>query len=167
MSRRHLSGGLSDTSGNYRPETICEKPVTGRQAAADTKRGRKIMIRFAAFARAALTAAALATAAASAPAFALSADGQDRRVLIENRSSQSILFVRGSPTTDSSFGNDRIPDRTIGTGQSGIVDFDSGTSACMYDLRVTLADGSNVDRMNVNVCRVSRWTIGNRSNELR
>ncbi|HYJ29043.1 MAG TPA: hypothetical protein VEW25_01720 [Allosphingosinicella sp.] len=123
------------------------------------------MIRFAALARTAFAAAALATAAA--PAFALSADGQDRRVLIENRSSQSILFVRGSPTTDSSFGNDRIPDRTIGSGGSGVVDFDSGSSACMYDLRVTLADGSNIDRMNVNVCRVSRWTIGNRSNELR
>jgi len=125
------------------------------------------MIRFAAFARTAFAAAALAAAAASAPAFAHSSDGQDRRVLIENRSSQTILFVRGSPTTESSFGEDRIPDRTIGTGQSSVVDFDSGSRACMYDLRVTLADGSNVDRMNVNVCQVGRWTIGNRSNELR
>jgi len=125
------------------------------------------MIRFAAFARTAVAAAALAAAAAGAPAFAQSSDGQDRRVLIENRSSQAILYVRGSPTTDPSFGADRIPDRTIGTGQSGVVDFDNGSRACMYDLRVTLADGSNVDRMNVNVCRVARWTIGNRSNELR
>lgn len=123
------------------------------------------MIRFAAFARTACAAAALA--AVAVPAFAQSADGQDRRVLIENRSSQPILYVRGSPTSDSSFGADRIPDRTIGSGQSGVVDFDNGGRACMYDLRVTLADGSNVDRMNVNVCRVSRWTIGNRSNDLR
>jgi hypothetical protein len=126
------------------------------------------MIRFAATTRTAFAAAALAAvAAAAAPAFAQSVDGQDRRVTIENRSSQTILFVRGSPTTDPSFGEDRIPDRTIGRGASDVVDFDNGGSACMYDLRVTLADGSNVDRMNVNVCRVSRWTIGNRSNELR
>jgi hypothetical protein len=123
------------------------------------------MIRIAAFARNVLPAAALV--AAAAPAIAQSADGQDRRLLIENRSSQAILYVRGSPTTDSSFGEDRIPDRLIARGQSSVVDFDSGSRACMYDLRVTLADGSNVDRMNVNVCRVARWTIGERSNELR
>lgn len=126
------------------------------------------MIRVAAFRRTAFAAAALAAAAAvSAPAFAQSADGQDRRVLIENRTSQAILYVRGSPTTDPNFGEDRIPDRTVGSGQSTVVDFDNGSRACMYDLRVTLADGSNVDRMNVNVCQVSRWRIGNRSNELR
>ena len=127
------------------------------------------MISFAAFARAAFPLTALAAvAAASVPAAAqTSRDGQDRRVLIENRASQPILYVRGSPTSDPSFGADRIPDRVIGTGEGTVVDFDSGGSACMYDLRVTLADGSNIDRMNVNVCRVSRWTIGDRSNDLR
>ena len=123
---------------------------------------------FAAFARTAVPLAALAAIAVAAPAAAQTGvDGQDRRVLIENRTSQPILYVRGSPTTDPNFGADRIPDRVIGTGQSGVVDFDNRTRACMYDLRVTLADGSNVDRMNVNVCRVSRWTIGNRTNDLR
>lgn len=126
------------------------------------------MTAFASLARAALSLSALASiAVASAPAAAQSRDGQDRRVLIENQSNQAILYVRGSPTSESSFGDDRIPDRVIGTGQSSVVDFDSGTTACMYDLRVTLADGSNVDRMNVNVCRVSRWTIGNRTNSIR
>ena len=123
---------------------------------------------FAAFARTAFPLAALAAFAAAAPAIAQTGvDGQDRRVLIENRSSQPILYVRGSPTTDPSFGDDRIPDRVIASGQSSVVDFDNRTRACNYDLRVTLADGSNVDRMNVNVCRVSRWTIGDRSNDLR
>lgn len=128
------------------------------------------MTSFAAFARrSALSLTALAAfALAAAPAAAQTGrDGNDRRVLIENRSGQAILYVRGSPTTDSSFGEDRIADRVIGAGQQSVVDFDSGSRACMYDLRVTLADGSNVDRMNVNVCEVSRWTIGSRSNQLR
>jgi hypothetical protein len=126
------------------------------------------MTTFTTFARTALSLTALvAVAAGSAPASAQGRDGQDRRVLIQNRTSQAILFVRGSPTSDSSFGDDRIADRVIGTGQQTVVDFDSGSRACMYDLRVTLADGSHVDRMNVNVCRVSRWTINNRSNDLR
>jgi hypothetical protein len=127
------------------------------------------MIKLDTFARTALSVALVAgIAAASAPASAqASRDGQDRRVLIQNRASQPILYVRGSPTSESSFGEDRIPDRVIASGTRSVVDFDSGTRACMYDLRVTLADGTNVDRMNVNVCRVSRWTIGNRTNDLR
>lgn len=125
------------------------------------------MTSFATFARTAFSFAAFAAAALAAPAAAQSSDGQDRRVLIENRTSQDILYVRGSPTTQSDFGPDRIPDRVIGRGTSSVVDFDSRTRACMYDLRVTLADGSNIDRMNVNVCRISRWTIGNGSNQVR
>lgn len=105
-------------------------------------------------------AAAAAAGIAAFPALAQSADGNDRRVLIENRSGQTIVYVRGSPTTASSFGADRIPDRVLASGQRTTVDFDDGGRACMWDLRVTLADGRNVDRMNVNVCRVSRWTIG-------
>jgi hypothetical protein len=124
------------------------------------------MIRFTAFARSTLALSAAAMIAAG-PAFAQSADGLDRRVMIENRSGQAILYVRGSPTSDPSFGDDRIPDRVIGSGQRSVVDFDSGTRECMYDLRVTLTDGRNVDRMNVNVCQVSRWTIGRRSNTIR
>jgi hypothetical protein len=117
------------------------------------------MIRFTAFARSALALAALAALGAAMPASAQGVDGLDRRILIQNRSAQNILYVRGSPTSHSSYGEDRIPDRIIGRGESSIVDFDNGTRDCMYDLRVTLANGRNVDRMNVNVCRVSRWTI--------
>ncbi|HEX8642741.1 MAG TPA: hypothetical protein VF702_02375 [Allosphingosinicella sp.] len=125
------------------------------------------MTRFATFAGSTLALCSAALIAAATPAFAQTADGFDRRVMIENRSGHGILYVRGSPTSDPSFGEDRIPDRVIGNGQRVVVDFDSGTRECMYDLRVTLADGRNVDRMNVNVCQVSRWTIGRRSNSIR
>ncbi len=113
----------------------------------------------------ALAAAAVAGLAAI-PAAAQSADGNDRRILIENRSGQAIVYVYGSPTTESSFGADRIPDRVLANGQRTIVNFDNGSRACMWDLRATLADGRNVDRMNVNVCRVSRWTIDRSENSL-
>lgn len=116
-----------------------------------------------------LALAAAATAAiglAAAPAAAQSADGQDRRILIQNCSGQNIVYVRGSPTTASSFGPDRIPNTILGNGQQTIVNFDNGSSACMWDLRATLADGRHVDRMNVNVCRVSRWTINRNDNSL-
>ena len=125
------------------------------------------MIRFTAFARSALALGAVAALTSAVPAAAQSGDGFDRRVTIENRSGQNILYVRGSPTSHPSFGDDRIPDRVIGNRQSAVVDFDSGTSDCMYDLRVTLMNGRNVDRMNVNVCQVSRWTINRSGSALR
>jgi hypothetical protein len=120
-----------------------------------------------AFTRTAFALVAVATLASASPTFAQSSDGFDRRVAIDNRSGQTVMYVRGSPTAASSFGADRIPDRTLGHGDTAVVDFDSGTGDCMYDLRVTLANGQNIDRMNVNVCRVSRWTINRRSNDLR
>ena len=125
------------------------------------------MIRTSLFARSAFALAAVATLASASPTFAQAGDGFDRRLLIDNRSGQTVMYVRGSPTAAASFGADRIPDRTLGHGDTAVVDFDSGTGDCMYDLRVTLANGQNVDRMNVNVCRVSRWTINRRSNDLR
>jgi hypothetical protein len=114
----------------------------------------------------ALAAAAAAGVAAAAPSIAQSADGNDRRVLIENRSGQTIVYVRGSPSTEPSFGADRIPDRVLGNGQRTVVNFDNGTSACVWDLRATFADGRHIDRMNVNVCRVSRWTVNRRNSSL-
>ena len=120
------------------------------------------------FARRLMTAAALVAAVAAAPAAAQrSADGNDRRILIENQASQAIVYVRGSPVAASSFGADRIPERTLGHGDSAVVDFDNGSGDCMYDLRATLADGSHVDRMNVNVCQASQWRIGDRTNNIR
>jgi len=116
------------------------------------------------------TAAALALAAAGAaavPAIAQSGDGQDRRVVVENRTGQTIAYLRGSPTSDSEFGPDRIPNQVLGNGHNVIVTFDDGSRHCMYDLRATLANGQHIDRMNVNVCQISRWTIGRNQNSVR
>jgi hypothetical protein len=128
--------------------------------------GSTAMIHFRTFARTAVAAAAFAAVAAAAPAAAQSRDGLDRRVSIENRSGQTIVYVRGSPTTASSFGADRIPDRVLAHRQRVTVNFDDGSRACMWDLRATLADGRHIDRMNVNVCRISRWTIDRRNDSL-
>lgn len=126
------------------------------------------MNRLAIFARSAFAFTAAAALAVSAtPAQARSADGQDRRVAIENQSGQAIVYVYGSPASQSDFGEDRIPDRVIANGEASVVDFDSGTRECRYDLRVTLADGSNVDRMGVNVCQAAHWTVGRRTNAVR
>jgi len=125
------------------------------------------MIRTATFARTALSIVAAAAITLSAsPLRAASADGQDRRVAIENRSGQAIVYVYGSPVSQADFGADRIPDRIIGHGDGAVVDFDSGTAECIYDLRVTMEDGTDIDRMGVNVCQRVQWTVEPRTNTL-
>ena len=123
------------------------------------------MMKFATTAAAMFAFAAVGLSAA--PASAQSRDGQDRRIVVENLSGQTIMYVRGSPTSHSSFGADRIPNTVLADGQSVTVDFDSGSRECQYDLRVTLTSGEHIDRMNVNVCRLTHWTIGARSNTIR
>jgi hypothetical protein len=87
------------------------------------------------------------------------ADGQDRRVRIVNNSGQTIRFVYGSPVTQSNYGRDRIPTTTLSAGGAAVVDFNDNNGQCQYDLRVVLADGTNVDQRNVNICRVALWTV--------
>jgi hypothetical protein len=146
-------------------ETMADKRGIGTTPVYDEP-GSTAMIHFHAFARTALAVAAFAAVAGAAPAAAQSRDGQDRRVLIDNRSGQTIVYVRGSPSTDSSFGEDRIPDRILAHRQRATVNFDNGSRACVWDLRATLADGRHIDRMSVNVCQVSRWTINRRNDSL-
>ena len=119
------------------------------------------MFKFATVAKLAATAAAAILTLQAAPASARrSHDGFDRHVVVYNESGQSILEVHGTPTTYQSYGPDLIPDFVIEDGDHANVNFDVGNGACRYDLRAKMADGSTVDRRNVNVCRITRWTVG-------
>ena len=53
-----------------------------------------------------------------------------------------------------------VLDRVLSRGQSIEANIDNGTNECQYDLRAVMADGREVIRRNINVCAVSKWTIG-------
>ena len=87
-------------------------------------------------------------------------DGKNRVVLVENISNQSLNYLYASPITSKTWEEDLLGDRTLSRGQSIEANIDNGTNECQYDLRAVMADGREVIRRNINVCAVSKWTIG-------
>ena len=113
----------------------------------------------------ALVAAFAAVTSLSTSAWA-SNDGKNRKVTVENISSQSIYNLYASPVTSTTWEEDLLGDGTIPAGQSKIANIDNGTNECNYDLKVVLANGREQIRRGVNVCAVSKWVIGESGNSL-
>ena len=105
-------------------------------------------------------AGAVALVSGSGAAYAAS-DGQNRVVKVENISNQSLDFLYASPITSTTWEEDLLGDgRVLPRGESIDADIDNGTDECHFDLRAVMGDGREVIRRKVNVCKVSKWTIG-------
>ena len=110
---------------------------------------------------------AAAAVAISVPATAWAAnDGKNRRVTVENLSSQSIYYLYASPATSTTWEEDLLGSGTIPSGSSKVANIDNGTNECYYDLKVVMADGKEHIQRRVNVCTVSRWVIGESGNSV-
>ena len=106
--------------------------------------------------------------AVSVPATAYAAnDGKNRRVTVENLSSQSIYYLYASPQTSGDWEEDLLGSGTIPSGSSKVANIDNGTNECVYDLKVKMADGREFIQWKVNVCAVSTWTVGDSGNSIR
>jgi hypothetical protein len=106
--------------------------------------------------------------AVSVPATAYAAnDGKNRRVTVENLSSQSIYYLYASPQTSGDWEEDLLGSGTIPSGSSKVANIDNGTNECIYDLKVKMADGKEYIQWKVNVCAVSTWTVGDSGNSIR
>ena len=92
---------------------------------------------------------------------------EDRRVRVNNGSSQTITVIKGSATSDRDWGQDRIPTGVLRPGAAVTIDFNDGNGECVYDLQATLQDGTQRVRRGVNVCRVLEWTVTDDSSEVR
>jgi hypothetical protein len=115
-----------------------------------------------AFAWAAAVAAGLtlASGAAAAP------DGKNRKVTVENLSSQTVRELYASPITATTWEEDLLGQRTLTAGQSISANIDNGTNECYFDLRAVLADGKAIEQRKVNVCAASKWVIGDSGNSI-
>jgi len=87
-------------------------------------------------------------------------DGKNRRVTVQNISSQSVYNLFASPITSTIWEEDLLGDGTIPSGQSKVANIDNGTTQCYYDLKVVMANGREHIQRRVNVCAVSKWVIG-------
>ena len=97
---------------------------------------------------------------------AQSDDNNDRRVIIENLSTQEIMHLYWSNVDDGVWHEDRLGDDVIESGDTVTADIDDDNGYCMYDLKAVLYDGTVFTRYDVNVCAVAGWDIFNRHNRL-
>jgi hypothetical protein len=104
--------------------------------------------------------AAFAAAISMSSAADAAKDGKNRRVTVQNVSSQSIYNLYASPVTSTIWEEDLLGDGTIPSGQSKVANIDNGTTECNYDLKVVMANGREFIQRRVNVCAVSKWVIG-------
>jgi hypothetical protein len=113
----------------------------------------------------ALVAAAAALVSVSGAASA-STDGKNRKVTVQNLSSQTVRELYASPITATIWEEDLLGQRTLSAGQSISANIDNGTNECYYDLKVVLANGKAMEQRKINVCAVSKWVIGDTGNSI-
>jgi hypothetical protein len=103
--------------------------------------------------------AAVLVVAASTPANARCGDGKNRRVRVINESSQPIWRFHASSANKSSWEEDVLGSDTIQPGRSVVFNLDDGSCRCVFDLLAVTKSRQRLTRMNVNICRISNWTI--------
>ena len=108
---------------------------------------------------------AAALIAISGPANA-APDGKNRKVTVENLSSQTVRELYASPITAKTWEEDLLGQRTLNAGQSISANIDNGTNECYYDLKAVLANGKTFEQRKINVCAASKWVIGDSGNSI-
>ena len=113
---------------------------------------------------------ALAAAAAALLSFSGAAgaatDGKNRKVTVQNLSSQTVRELYASPITATTWEEDLLGQRILNAGQSISANIDNGTNECYYDLKAVLANGKAFEQRKINVCAISKWTIGDSGNSI-
>lgn len=79
-------------------------------------------------------------------------DSFNRDVSIQNRTGQTIMYLYWSNVAADGWGDDRLGSGILANGQDWNVTVDDGSGACRFDFRVELADGSDLEQRNVDVC---------------
>jgi hypothetical protein len=104
--------------------------------------------------------ASVSTIASAAP------DGKNRKVVVQNLSTQSIYNLYASPVTSTIWEEDLLGDGTIPSGTSKTANIDNGTTECYYDLKAVMANKREHVQRRVNVCAVNKWVIGDAGNSM-
>jgi hypothetical protein len=113
-----------------------------------------------------LALAAVAALVSVAGTAAAAPDGKNRKVTVQNISSQTVRELYASPITAKTWEEDLLGQRTLTAGQSISANIDNGTTECYYDLKAVLANGKAVEQRKVNVCAASKWVIGDSGNSI-
>jgi len=92
----------------------------------------------------------------AAPAMGQSSDPSFR---IVNNTPNAVLEVYASPSTERSWGHDRLGTEVIGPGASHIIRLPTDGN-CIYDVRIVYRGGTAEERRNVNLCNIVNYVLG-------
>lgn len=111
-----------------------------------------IIARAAAFAAFGVVAAGLAASPARAQS--------EQDFTLVNGTEYVIDEVYVAPNTGKTWGPDIMGDGVLGAGASKLVKFRSGTSHCLYNMKVKWADGSNSEwSKDFDLCTITKITL--------
>jgi hypothetical protein len=92
----------------------------------------------------------------------VSNDNRDRRVVVANEGNVTLDSVYATSCASRNWGEDLLGTQILAVGQSKMLTFDDGSGTCCFDLRAKFHNGVQRTNMNVDVCRISKWTVDNR-----
>jgi hypothetical protein len=85
---------------------------------------------------------------------------QDYRMAVINGTSVPIEVLQYSECSSNDWRADRLGStEVIGPGASKVFDMYDGIRDCCRDMKAKLSNGAARERMNVDVCRESEWTV--------
>lgn len=87
------------------------------------------------------------------------AEAADRRVKIINNTDYTMIKFQASNTKRKSWEEDMLGKSTVSPGGSFVANINDGTGACMFDFRATFQGNREATRRNINVCKITSWTI--------
>ena len=85
----------------------------------------------------------------------------DRRVRIINNTSYTMISFQASNVRRGSWEEDILGRSVVRPGGSFVANVNDGTGFCMFDFRAKFQGGRQAERRNVNVCKITSWTINN------
>lgn len=83
----------------------------------------------------------------------------DRRMIVINESSASIIGLYASDVDKNAWNYNMLDGAALRPGHKVVANMDSGEGYCMFDLMARLSDGRRAVKYNVNVCSAVSWTI--------
>lgn len=101
----------------------------------------------------------LAVAGALALTSTASLAQYDRRVLIVNGTSQTMMYFYASHVDAPTWEEDILGNSVLPSGNQVVINIDDGSGYCRYDVKAVFADGSEAIEPGLNVCEVGRFTF--------
>lgn len=91
---------------------------------------------------------------------ALPVAAEDIYFTLYNESSRSLHYFYASPSTSTSWGPDLLRGgHTLRAGYNGTVTIADGSTECYYDFKFIMADGSETEVSEIDICSLGSYTI--------